>query len=366
MFYDHPAFKPIRQYLLDPEISEIMINGPSQIFVERQGRMELTAWRFDSAQQLSFLIEQLLKPTGRTVSPAAPYVDFRLPDGSRANVTIPPITLNGATVTIRKALKSLTGIEDLLRLGTLSTRMAHLLAAGIQGRLNMLFSGATGTGKTTTLGILSAYIPETERIITIEDTAELTLRQRHVVRMECRRANLEGRGEVTLGDLVVNSLRMRPTRIIIGEIRGAEAVDMLQAILTGHDGCLAVIHASSPVDAMSRLEMMSLSRGLQLPLWAIHKQVASAIDLVVQHDLRPDGSRKITHVTEVCGVEGDHMILRDLFLYERQGIDANGREMGQWTCPGGEPLFLEKCASRGVTLAPEIYAAGAEPSANQA
>jgi len=362
MYYDHPAFKPIHDFLVDPHVSEIMINGPSQVFVERKGRMELTACRFEDEGQLNFMIERMLKPTGRAVSPAAPYVDFRLPDGARVNVTIAPIALAGSTVTVRKALANFTEIGDLIRIGTLTNRMAHLLIAAVKGRLNILFSGGAGTGKTTALGILSGYIPESERIITIEDTAELQLRQRHVVRLECRRANLEGRGEVTMGELVVNALRMRPTRIIIGEVRGDEAVDMLQAILTGHDGCLAVIHASSPVDAISRLEMMSLSRGLLLPLWAIHRQIASAIDLVVQHDIRPDGSRKITHITEVCGVEADSVILRDLFTYERQGADANGREQGRWTCPGGEPLCLEKCASRGVDIPPEVYAAGAEPS----
>jgi len=362
MYYDHPAFTPIREFLRDPFVSEIMINGPSQIFVERKGRMELTAWRFEDARQLDFMIERMLKPTGRSVSPAAPYVDFRLPDGSRVNVTISPIALDGATVTVRKALANYTEIADLLRAGTLSNRMAHLLIAAVKGRLNILFSGGAGTGKTTALGILGTYIPDTERIITIEDTAELQLRQRHVVRLECRRANLEGRGEVTMGELVVNALRMRPTRIIIGEVRGGEAVDMLQAILTGHQGCLAVVHASSPVDAVSRLEMMAMSSGLQLPLWAVHKQIAAAIDLVVQHDMRPDGSRKITRITEVCGVEGDGVILRDMFAYERLGVDASGRERGQWACTGGEPVCLAKCVMRGVEVLPEVYAAGADPS----
>lgn len=362
MYYDHPAFGPIRQLLLDPRVSEIMINGPSRIFVERGGQIEATGLRFDSIEQLTFLVDRMLKPTGRAVSTASPYVDLCLPDGSRANVVIPPIAIDGVAVTIRRALKSFKDIGDLVGAGTLSPRMAHLLAAAVTGRLNVLFSGAAGTGKTTTLGILSAYIPTAERIITIEDTAELQLRQQHVVRLECRRANLEGRGEVTLADLVRNALRMRPTRIIIGEVRGSEAVDMLQAILTGHEGCLAVIHASSPVDTISRLEMMSLSHGMGLPLWAVHKQIASAIDLVVQHDMRPDGSRKITHITEVCGVESDRVVLHDLFMYERSGEDSHGRETGQWTCSGGEPIFLDKCARRGVEIRPDVYAPGADPS----
>ena len=360
MFYDHPAFNPIRPLLLDPQVSEIMINGPSGIFVERNGQIEATDLRFDSIEQLNFLVDRMLKPTGRAVSTALPYVDFCLPDGSRANVIIPPIAIDGVSVTIRRPLGSLQEIGDLIRLGTLSKRMAQLLSAAVKGRANILFTGAAGTGKTTTLGILSAYIPESERIITIEDTAELRLRQRHVVRMECRRANLEGRGEVTMAQLVRNALRMRPTRIIIGEIRGEEAVDMLQAILTGHEGCLAVLHASSPVDTISRLEMMSLSAGAGLPLWAVHKQIASAIDLVVQHDIRPDGTRKITRITEVCGVESDRVILRDLFVYERSGQDEHGRETGRWTCGGGRPLFLQKCARRGIEIPPEIYDAGAD------
>lgn len=362
MFHDHPAFAPIRKLLLDPQVSEIMINGPWWIYVERGGRMEATGLQFESVEQLNFLVERMLEPSGRTVSTAAPYADFCLPDGSRANVVIPPIAVDGATITIRKFAKSFNEVADLINVGTLSERMARLLSAAVAGRLNILFSGAAGTGKTTTLGVLSAHIPASERIITIEDTAELQLRQKHVVRLECRRANLEGRGEVTMAELLRNALRMRPTRIIIGEVRGAEAVDMLQAIQTGHDGCLAVLHASTPADTISRLETMLLSHGVQLPLWALHRQIASAIDLVVQHDMRPDGSRKITHVTEICGVEDEHVILRDLFEYAQSGHDSDGRETGQWTCRGGEPVFLDKCTKRGVEIPPEVYAAGSEPS----
>lgn len=354
MFYDHPAFKPIRQYLLDPEISEIMINGPSQIFVERQGRMELTAWRFDSAQQLSFLIEQLLKPTGRTVSPAAPYVDFRLPDGSRANVTIPPITLNGATVTIRKALKSLTGIEDLLRLGTLSTRMAHLLAAGIQGRLNMLFSGATGTGKTTTLGILSAYIPETERIITIEDTAELVLDQDHVVRMETRPPNIEGAGEVTARDLVVNSLRMRPDRIIVGEVRSSEALDMLQALNTGHDGGMSTIHANSPRDGLARLETMVLMAGLELPSRAIREQITAAIHLLVQVRRYEDGVRRIESIAEISGMEGNTPLLQEIYKFHRIGRQGN-HVLGEYVATGIVPRIVIELRDQGFDFPLDLF-----------
>jgi len=350
MFYDHPALKPIKDLLVDPEITEIMINGPKRLFVERKGRMEPVGQRFANEQQVQFLVARMLEPTGRSVSTAFPYTDFRLPDGSRVNVTIPPIALDGTMVTIRKFTKHLTKVEDLVRLGTLSERMASFLCAAIRGRLNIIFAGAAGTGKTTTLGILSGHIPESERIITIEDTAELTLQQKHVVRLECRPPNQEGKGAVTLSQLMRNSLRMRPTRIIVGEIRGEEAVDMLQAISTGHEGCLAVLHASSPMDAVSRLEMMSLSRGLLLPLWAIQKQIASAIDLIVQHEFLTDGARKITRIAELCGAEDDHIALHDVFEFHRHGQDDSGRVLGEWTCDGVRSNVLMKCERIGAEV----------------
>lgn len=248
-------------------------------------------------------------------------------------------------------------MEDLIRVGTLSEPMGELLCAAIRGRLNIIFAGATGTGKTTTLGILSTRIPESERIITIEDTAELALRQKHVVRLECRRASVEGTGEVTLEHLFRNSLRMRPTRIIVGEIRGSEAVEMLQAISSGHEGCLAVLHASSPMDAASRLAMMTLSRGLHLPLWAVHKQIADAIDLIVQHELLPDGTRKITHITEVAGVEGDGLQLRDLFQFRHRGPDATGKVPGRFVATGVVPAFLGKFRNAGVSIPDDLFRA---------
>jgi pilus assembly protein CpaF len=357
-FFDHPALAPIRPLMLDPDITEIVINGPARTFVERRGVFQLLPPLFASDDQLMQAIQVLLQPTGRDVSAAAPYVDFRLPDGSRGNVVIPPVSVNGPAVTIRKFTRTLRSLDDLLRCGTLSRRMALLLAAAVKGRANILFAGATGTGKTTTLNILSQYIAETERIITIEDTAELQLQQKHVVRLECRRPNLEGKGAVTMADLVRNSLRMRPTRIIVGEVRGDEAVDMIQAISSGHQGCLAVLHASSPAEAVSRLEMMLLSRGLLLPLWAIHRQIAGAIDLIVQQDMLADGTRKITRVTEVAGVEGDRVALHDLFAYERRGADAAGGELGQWTCGAGEPRFLARCRRMGLALPADVYAPG--------
>jgi len=360
MFLDHPALEPIRGLLLDPEVTEIMINGPSRVFVERHGVMEPHPLELGNEQQLQLLIGALLRPTGRSVSASAPYVDFRLPDGSRGNVIIPPLAVDGPAVTIRKFTMQLTKAADLIRVGTLSKRMAHLLGAAVKGRANIIFSGATGSGKTTTLQIFSRYIPESERIITIEDTAELNLQQQHVVRLECRRANVEGKGGVTLSQLLRNALRMRPTRIIVGEIRGEEAVDMLQAISSGHEGCLAVLHASSPLDAISRLEMMSLSRGLMLPLWAIHKQIAAAIDLIVQHDQLTDGTRKITRITECAGAENDRVVLRDLFAYRRLRADETGREIGEWISSGGEPQFLRKLQKMGFTIPPEVYAEGAD------
>ncbi len=360
MFLDHPAIEPIRELMLDPEVTEIMINGPARVFVERHGVMEPHPLELGGEKQLQLLIGALLRPTGRSVSASAPYIDFRLPDGSRGNVIIPPLAVDGPTVTIRKFTKQLTKAADLIRVGTLSKRMAHLLGAAVKGRANIIFSGATGSGKTTTLQILSRYIPESERIITIEDTAELNLQQQHVVRLECRKANVEGKGAVTLSQLLRNALRMRPTRIIVGEIRGEEAVDMLQAISSGHEGCLAVLHASSPLDAVSRLEMMSLSRGLMLPLWAIHKQIAAAIDLIVQHDQLTDGTRKITRITECAGVENDRVVLHDLFQYRRLRADESGREVGEWTASGVEPRFLRKLQKMGFTIPPEVYAKGSD------
>lgn len=357
-FLDHPALEPIRPLMLDQDVTEIMINGPDQVYVERHGVMQLDKLTFKSEAQMNLVIAALLQSQGRTVSATSPYVDFRLPDGSRGNIIIPPLALNGPVITIRKFTKSVATVADLVRLGTLSKRMAVLLASAVRAKANLIFSGATGSGKTTTLGVLSRYIPESERIITIEDTAELQLQQKHVVRLECRGSNIEGKGAITIAQLLKNSLRMRPTRIILGEIRGDEAIDMLQSITSGHQGCLAVLHASSPVDAIYRLEMMSLSRGLLLPLWAIHRQIASAINLIVQHDFATDGTRKITHITEVAGVTEDEVVLNDLFKYERRGVDEAKREKGVWVCKGTEPRLLAKCEKIGLRVPPEVYAAG--------
>ena len=359
LYLEHPAIQPIKALLADPQITEIMINGPKRVYVERKGQFQAVPIEFTD-HDLELLVGALLHPSGRSVSATTPYVDFRLPDGSRGNIIIPPLSVDGPAITIRKFTRTLNKLQDIVETGTLSKRMAHMLAVAVKGRANIIFAGATGTGKTTTLGILSHYIPEGERIITIEDTAELQLQQKHVVRLECRGANVEGKGMITLAHLVKNALRMRPTRIIVGEIRGDEAVDMLQAINSGHDGCLAVIHAGSPLDAVSRLEMMSLSRGLMLPLWSIHRQIAGAIDLLVQHEFLTDGTRKVTHVTELAGVDGDHIVLNDLFAYRRLGAEPSGKEKGEWVSAGIKPRFLQKCEKMGFTLVPEVYAAGSE------
>jgi pilus assembly protein CpaF len=353
-FLDLPGLAPIRPMLADPQVTEIMINGPEQLYVEKGGRMLPVKSPFTDVSQLNFLVETLLRFSGRSVDTSNPYVNARLPDGSRINVIIPPLSLDGATVTIRKFTRSLREVTDLVKIDTLTDRMAYLLCAAVTGRLNIIFSGATGSGKTTTLGIFSSRIPESERIITIEDTAELELRQKHVVRLECRTSNIQGEGAVEIADLLRNSLRMRPTRIIIGEIRGDEAIEMIQAATSGHEGCLAVLHASSPADAISRLEMMILSRGLRLPLWAIHRQIAAAIDLIVHHEQLPDGSRKVTRMTEVCGAKDDHVELRDLFRFEQEGVDPNGNTLGHWSCTGVAPNFLPKFERQGIKIPPEV------------
>ena len=354
-----PGIRPIAPLLRDPSITEIMINGPRALYIERGGKLEELAPVYRSDEQLEVLVENLLMGTGRHVSAASPFVDFRLPDGSRVNVVLPPIALDGVAVTIRKFTRTLSTIEDLIRISTLSERMGIFLCSAIGAKLNLLFTGATGAGKTTTLGLLSAHIPETERIITIEDTAELQLRQRHVVRLECRPPNIEGVGVIDLGSLLRNSLRMRPHRIIVGEIRSDEAVDMLHAMTTGHDGCLAVLHASSPADAISRLEMLVMSRGLGMPLFAIRSQIGSAIDLVIQHRLMPDGSRKITNITEVRAVDSERIELRDLFTYEIERFTDAGI-VGKFRCSGEPPGFLSKFADADIKLDRHLLAAGAE------
>jgi len=348
------SYGPIKRLMEDPHITEIMINGPYKIYVEKEGKKVITDVKFDDETQLRHMIEKMMLPTGRRVDESFPYVDFSLQDGTRVNVIIPPLSVYGTTVTIRKFLRSISQIDDLVNLGTIDDRMAKFLVACIKAKINILFSGATGAGKTTTLEVLSGYINPQERIIVIEDTLELSLRQDHVVRLLTRPQNIEGKGEITIRDLFINTLRMRPTRIILGEIRGAEAMDYLQALNSGHRGCLAVIHASSPADAISRLETMALYAGLYIPVWAIRKQIASGIDLIVQHEQLTDGSRKITYITEVEGIQNDEIKLRDIFTYEIEEVTKDGKVKGNFKAKN-IPTFSDVFKKRGVDLNEDIF-----------
>ncbi|MDD4954749.1 MAG: CpaF family protein [Candidatus Omnitrophica bacterium] len=346
---------PLQKLMDDPEVTEIMINGPYKIYMEKNGKKVITNVRFDDETHLRHAVEKMLIPAGRRVDESYPYVDFSLKDGSRVNVIIPPLSVGGATVTIRKFLRSISEVNDLVDLGTIDDRMAKFLVACIKAKVNILFSGATGSGKTTTLEVLSSYISPLERIIVIEDTLELTLRQEHNVRLLTRPPNIEGKGEITIRDLFINTLRMRPTRIILGEIRGAESMDYLQALNSGHRGCLAVIHASSPFDALTRVETTALYAGLYMPVWAIRKQIASGVDLIIQHDQLTDGSRKITYMTEVLDrVEGEDIVLRDIFRYEIDKVDEEGKVIGSFHAKN-KPIFFPLFKKKGVELSEDIF-----------
>ncbi|MEM9069168.1 MAG: ATPase, T2SS/T4P/T4SS family [Myxococcota bacterium] len=324
-----PGLELITPLLADTSITEIMINGPHNVWVEREGVMSPVESPFQRAEQLHAMIDAMLRGTGRTVTTSQPFVDFRLQDGSRVNVVVDPIALEGPVVTIRKFTKTIKSMADLIASDTLTLPMAEFLKSAIHRRLNIVFSGGAGTGKTTLLGMCSRFISERERIVVIEDTAELELQQKHTVRLECRPPNMQGAGRVDQGQLLRNSLRMRPSRIIVGEVRGDEAIEMLQAMTSGHDGCLAVLHASSPAHAISRLEMMVLSRGLSLPLWGIQRQIVSALNLIVQMAMHEDGKRRVTHISEVVDVHEGQVRLRDLFLYQR-GYDDQGEAVGEF------------------------------------
>lgn len=349
------GFGPIQPLLHDDSVSEIMINGPRQVYVERGGKLELTGVTFRDDMHVLHLIEKIVAPLGRRIDEGMPMVDARLPDGSRVNAVIPPLALNGPTVTIRKFAKDALTCTDLLEFGTLSREMASFLEAAVKGRLNTIVSGGTGSGKTTTLNVLSGFIPDDERIVTIEDAAELQLRQEHVVSLETRPPNVEGKGAVTIRDLVRNSLRMRPERIVVGEVRGGEALDMLQAMNTGHDGSLTTGHANSPRDMLSRLETMVLMAGMDLPVRAIREQISSAVDLIVQQSRLRDGSRKITHITEVQGMEGEIIVLQDIFVFEQNGVDEGGRCYGQFRSTGIRPKFSEQLLASGIQLPSAIF-----------
>ncbi|MBR4904525.1 MAG: CpaF family protein [Selenomonadaceae bacterium] len=349
---------PLEPLLQNDSITEIMINGPHQIFIEQKGKLKLSDVRFYDNAHLMNIIEKILTPLGRRVDESSPLVDARLADGSRVNIIIPPLSLVGPAVTIRKFSKKALSIDDLVGFGTLSDDMATFLNACVRARLNILVSGGTGSGKTTTLNVLSSFIPETDRIVTIEDAAELRLQQAHVVTLESRPANLEGHGAITIRDLVKNALRMRPDRIIVGEVRAGEALDMLQAMNTGHDGSLTTAHANTPRDVLSRLETMVLMAGMELPVRAVRTQVSSAIDLILQQSRIRDGSRKITYISEVQGMEGDTIILQDLFRYVQDYIDNNGKSVGHFESMGLLPKFMDKFQMNGVDLPTSFFAAG--------
>ena len=341
---------PIEPLLKDETITEVMINGPKKIFVERKGKLQLTNVQFHDDAHLMTIIERIVSPLGRRIDEASPLVDARLSDGSRVNAIVPPLSLIGPCVTIRKFTKNPLSIDNLVGFGTLSEEMAEFLEACVKARLNIMVSGGTGSGKTTTLNVLSSFIPDQERIVTIEDAAELRLQQQHVVTLESRPANLEGRGAITIRDLVRNALRMRPDRIIVGEVRSGEALDMLQAMNTGHDGSLTTGHANSPRDILSRLETMVMMAGMELPVRAIREQIASALDLIIQQSRIQDGSRKITYITEVQKMEGDTIVLQDLFTYVQTGINESGKSVGYYEASGLQPMFLQKFKMNGVEL----------------
>jgi pilus assembly protein CpaF len=352
---DLTGFGPINPLLLDPDISEVMVNGPNQVYVERKGKIELSYVQFRDDEHVMNIIDKIVAPIGRRIDESSPMVDARLPDGSRVNAIIPPLALKGPTITIRKFSKDPFTIENLINFGTVTREMATFLDACVKAKLNIFVSGGTGSGKTTTLNVLSSFIPSDERIITIEDAAELQLWQEHVISLESRPANIEGKGAITIRDLVKNSLRMRPERIIIGEVRSGEALDMLQAMNTGHDGSLATGHSNSPRDMISRLETMVLMAGIDLPVKAIREQIAGAIDLIIQQSRLKDGSRKITHITEVQGMEGDVIVLQDIFAFEQYGLDENGKVIGKLIPTGVRPKFYERLESAGINIPSSVF-----------
>ncbi len=350
------GFGPIQPLLNDPEITEIMVNGPHQVYIEKKGKLEKCEITFRDDDHVMHVIEKIVTPLGRRIDEGMPMVDARLPDGSRVNCIIPPLSLTGPTITIRKFSRAPFTMKDLQDKGTLSKEMSIFLEASVLSRLNIIVSGGTGSGKTTTLNVLSSFIPSSERIITIEDAAELQLQQEHVIRLESRPPNIEGKGMITIRDLVRNSLRMRPERIVVGEVRSGEALDMLQAMNTGHDGSITTGHANSPRDMLSRVETMVLMAGMDLPVRAIREQIASAIDLIVHQARMKDGSRKITHITEVQGMEGNVILLQDLFVYDQKGIDEAGRVVGMFRPTGIRPGFMQKLETQGIKIPLEVFA----------
>lgn len=351
------GFGPIEILLADDSVTEIMVNGPKNIFVERKGNITRSNVTFEDDDHVLRIIDRIVAPLGRRVDESSPTVDARLPDGSRVNAVIRPISLCGPTITIRKFSKKPLTVDDLIRFGTVSPEIVEFLRACVISAMNIVVSGGTGSGKTTLLNILSGFIPEDERILTIENAAELQLRQEHVVGLESRPPNIEGKGEITIQDLVVNSLRMRPDRIVVGECRAGEALDMLQAMNTGHDGSLTTAHSNSPRDTISRLEVMCLMSGMDLPIRAIREQIASAVQLICHQDRLRDGSRKVTAVTEVQGMEGDVIVLSDIFVFEQTGVEA-GKVIGRVRPTGLRPKFMDQIEAEGIHLPPSVFGVG--------
>jgi pilus assembly protein CpaF len=346
---------PLEDYLADDTITEVMVNGHDQIYVEREGRLEKAETTFVDDASVQAIIERIVAPLGRRIDESKPYVDARLPDGSRVNAIIHPLSLVGPCITIRKFSKIPFTVDKLIELGALSRGAAEFVDICVKVRKNIIVSGGTGTGKTTFLNVVSGYLPETERIVTVEDAAELRLPQEHVIRLESRPPNIEGTGAITIRDLVRNALRMRPDRIVVGECRGGEALDMLQAMNTGHEGSLTTVHANTPRDVISRLETMVLMSGMELPVRAIREQIGSAIHLIIHLGRFTDGSRRVSRITEVCGMEGDKIILQDLFEFKQEGIDADGKVVGQLLPTGNVPTFVDEIRSRGLQLDPGVF-----------
>jgi len=351
------GFGPLQSLLEDDTITEIMVNGPKNVYIERKGKVHRVPITFESNDHVMRIIDRIVAPLGRRIDESSPYVDARLPDGSRVNAVIPPISLVGPVLTIRKFSKNPITVDQMIQFGSVSAEAVQFLKACVESRLNIIISGGTGSGKTTLLNVLSSFIPSDERILTIENAAELQLRQEHVVTLESRPANIEGRGEITIRDLVINALRMRPERIIVGECRGGETLDMLQAMNTGHDGSMTTAHANTPRDALSRIETMCLMAGMDLPIRAIREQVASAVDLICQQERMRDGTRKVTTITEVSGMEGDVITMTDIFTFEQTGTE-NGRIVGRLRPTGLRPKFMDKIEAAGIHLPPSIFGIG--------
>ena len=352
------GYGPIQPLLDDPDVSEIMVNGPKKIFVEKSGRLTKSEITFDDDDHVVRIIDRIVLPLGRRVDFDSPTVDARLPDGSRVNAVVRPVAIDGPSITIRKFMKDKLKVDDLIGFGSITRQMADFLEACVKARFNIVISGGTGSGKTTLLNIVSGFIPEGERIVTIEDAAELQLQQDHVMRMETKPANSEGMNAISVRDLVKNSLRMRPDRIVVGEVRGGEALDMLQAMNTGHDGSLTTVHANSPRDALSRLETLVLMAGMDLPLKVVRQQISSAVDLIVQQSRLKDGKRNVTGITEVAGMEGDVIVLTDIFKFNQTGVTQDGDVLGELTPTGIRPNFTPRLEAAGFKLGAEIFMAG--------